>query len=256
MGHGRLAALPAAPSRGCREPLGCCWGAPAPRVGWEKHRRAPQIASVRAPSPAGCPGRDGAGLMVAACARSSSPSSGEMSLAKGRAGGGAEHIAHPNSPGGAGGWRIAWRLRGLVQHRLTGEGLKKGARREVQSCQEDEALISRCPQSPGSGGCPPTSGCSGCALRGRVRCRGSSPRCCWRYHKGCRGPGFPLPSLLPHRLCWGLFFGAEAPLESLPEPVPLPITTRARGDGVAAPLGGSGPSLAAAAAPLSGPCRR
>lgn len=130
----------------------------------------------------------------------------------------------------------------------------------MQSCREDEALISRCPQSPGSGGSGGSGGCPPLLRVLRVHSMGQGPvqgllSLLLEISHRVQGSRLPPPLPAPTQALLGAFFGEKIPLESLPEPVPLPTTTHARGVGVAAPLDGSGLSLAAAAAPLSGPCR-
>lgn len=151
----------------------------------------------------------------------------------------------PRSPGGAGGWRIAWRLRGLVQL-VEGEDLKKGARREVQSCREDEALISRCPQSPGSGGsggsggCPPLLGVLRVHSMGQGPVQGLLSSLLLEISQRVQGSRLPPPLPAPTQALLGAFLGQKPPWSpcqslSLSPPPPMP-----RGSGLLHPWVGRG----------------
>lgn len=216
-------------------------------LGGQSHRGAPQIALVQAPSPAGCPGRDGAGLMAAACARSSSPSRGEMSLAKGRAGGAGGGRAHRLSP-------LPQRGRGM-ENRLAGGRARpappRRGRLKKRSTQGSAKLpggrgfdltVPPVPRQRGQRGqqglsSPPRG--APAALR-RAGSGAGAPLliAAGNITKGARVPASPSPPCSRTGFVGG-FLWAEAPLESLPEPVPLPVTPCAQGFGVAAPLGGS-----------------
>lgn len=146
----------------------------------------------------------------------------DMSSAMSLAQGGPSASCVPGSPWGRG-MENGLQMEALIQCGMrAGEGLKKGARREVQSCGcRNEPLISLCFGSPCSTALGLSSPPRGApiVLHGVGVCCGAVSSVLWEMMQRCRGSRLPLPS---HQLYWCCFW-TKAPIEVLVGAFPVPM---------------------------------